>query len=442
MTPTHGPHDGPPPENSRRVRQRVFISHGSAEDAFSWRVCAAVRRALDDVGYQVFLDRDSLDPQTGWDLQIREELAACHAAVFVISRRALTREWVRREAEVLRQRQDMERIFLLVVLLDDVQPKELDEAGLQVLNSKQALKFAADPEPAGIAEAVAEEFAALLPLPGEDEPMYRWAERVSAMLRKSGDPGVLEDAAKLLGLEERDARRARCFNGSRFLARTLLSAKLGDNVPRAVFHLNAALGSDGPSLAREMEPTWVDEEAARAFIPDERSDQGRVILLNASFKRTAEHHIGRAMRRDTTQYVKADLAVLRPDEEAATESVADELWAVLRNKLAIPDRPGARRWRPPRYVYVVVPVESRARRRTLANAVRQLRKEAPWLHVVVLLEDGSPDDGGPTPWGLEDAVVVRPALDPGQEEQGHFRVQELYEAVESPCGRPERWRTT
>ncbi|MDL5205250.1 toll/interleukin-1 receptor domain-containing protein [Streptomyces sp. ALI-76-A] len=433
-----------PGERSRGTRQRVFISHGSKDSHYSWLVCDDIREALSKAGYEVFLDRRSLHPQDDWRRQIGRQLESCHAAVFVIAERALDREWVRREAEILRHRHDICGIFLLVVLLDDLQPEDLEAAGLGVLNIKQALKFGAqaEAEPTRIAEDVVEEFAELPALPGEDEPMRLWAERLSAKLGRSADPGLLEDAAKLLGLEERDARRARGFNGARFLARSLLNAGLGDNVPRAVFHLNAALGSTGRSLAQEMAPTWVNEEAARCFIPDEKADEGRVLLLHASIRQTADHHIGRAMRRDVTRYVSAALNVLRPDEAEATALVEDELRAALRARMAIPDDGEWGVPVPGQHVYLVVPVESRACRRRLAAVVGEIRRHAPWLHVVALMDGGPPDEGAPARWGVEDAVVVRPALNGTQEERGHLRVHELYEAVDSQYEVPERWRTT
>ncbi|MFD8223040.1 toll/interleukin-1 receptor domain-containing protein [Streptomyces massasporeus] len=428
-----------PGEGGGRTQQRVFISHGSKESPFSWQVCEEIQLALTDAGYAVFLDRSSIHQRAGWEEQIRRQLAGCHAAVFVIARRALTREWVRREAEILRQRYDIEDIFLVVVLLDDLRPEDLEEAELSVLNVRQALKYGETAEAGPIAADVVKEFAELPPLPHEDELTCEWVERISAIL-KLASSSDLETVARLLGLEEQQVRRAGNFNGRRFLARTLLGSGLGETVYEALPHLNAVLARSD-LLAEEMEPTWVDEQAARAFVPDEDAGEGRVILLNASIKQTAEHHIGRAMRRKTTRYLNAPLNVLRPDEEESTTLVIDELRAVLRTRLAIPDDG---EWPSPtgRHVYVLVPVESRACRRRLAAVVEGIRDKAPWLHVVALLEGGPPDDTVPKRWGLEDAVVVRPALDNVQEESGHYKVQRLYEAVGRQHEMPEPWRAT
>lgn len=420
------------------TQQRVFISHGSAKSPWSWEVCQEVRRALTDAGYEVFLDRQSLDRQTDWEEQIREELDRCDAAVCVLARKALPRDWPRREAEILRQRHDTQGVFLLVALLDDVQPNDLDQAGLGVLNIRQALTYATGAEAKSIAADVVREFAPLSALPCEGPFMCDWVESVSQKLGRT-EGRVLEAAAVKLGLERREAHRARGFNGARFLARTLLDAELGDTVPHAVNHLAASLCGQGHQLAGDLTPTWVKEEAARAFVPDEGAREGRTILLTAHIQRTAEHHIGRAMRQNSARYVNVALNLLGPDEAEASTGVVEELRDALKWRMHLP-RDGE--WPDPgKHVFVIVPVESRAGRRRLAAVVEELRNRAPWLHVVALLEDAPPDDTEQKRWGLEDAVVARPVLDRDEERHGHDRVQRLNEAVHVNDSYPTPWST-
>ncbi|MEU2283394.1 toll/interleukin-1 receptor domain-containing protein [Streptomyces sp. NPDC013178] len=422
------------------AQQRVFISHGSKESSFSWEVCEAIERVVTHAGYEVFLDRSSLHQDDGWNSQIRKALAGCDAAVFVLARRALSRPWVRREAEILLQRHDIERIFILVVLLDDVEPEDLEEADLGVLNIKQALKYGAAAEAKPIADDVVKQFAALPTLPCEGTHLCDWVERISLRLEHT-DGRVREAAAVKLGLEPREARRARVFNGARFLARTLLNAELGRTVPGAMTYLDAALAGQARKLAEELEPTWVKEEAARAFVPDEGAEEGRTILLNASIQRTAEHHIGRAMRQDSSRYLDTGLNLLQPDEGEATAVVMGELAAALEGWGVEVSGEGEWPDPPDMDVYVILPVESRAARRRLAEVVKEIRDKAPWLHVVVLLEDAPEDDTVPKRWGLEDAVVARPALDHDEERNGHVRVQRMYQAIKVTHRLPESWRT-
>ncbi|MFI7504800.1 toll/interleukin-1 receptor domain-containing protein [Streptomyces sp. NPDC049687] len=432
MTCKEGPVDG-----CASTRQRVFISHGSAESPYSWEVCEEIREALAEAGYEVFLDRQSLHQQEDWEDQIREELDRCDAAVCVLAREALPRDWPRREAEILRQRHDRQGIFLLVVLLDGVQPQDLAAAGLGVLNIKQALTYAKGTDARPIAVDVVGKFAPLRVLPCEGMAMCAWVERVSQQLGRT-DGKVLETAALKLGLERREAHRARIFNGARFLARTLLDAELGDTVPHAVSHLAPSLCGQGPSLAQDLAPTWVKEEAARAFVPDKGAPEGRTILLTARIQKTAEHHIGRAMRQDPARYVDVSLDPLGPDEEGAAIDVLEGLRKAL-GRLRF--RVGEEKWPDPgKNVFVIMPVESRGRRR-LAAVVEELRYKAPWLHVVALLEDAPPDDTEQKRWGLEDAVVARPALDYDEELNGHERVLRLNDAVRVEDPYPTPWST-
>ncbi|WP_427168362.1 toll/interleukin-1 receptor domain-containing protein [Streptomyces sp. C1-1] len=407
------------------TRQRVFISHGSADSPYSWEVCREIRKALIGAGYDVFLDRQSLDHQQEWRSQIHEELDRCDAAVCVLACEALPREWPRREAEILRHRHDMQGVFLLVVLLDGVQPGDLDKACLGVLNTRQALKYEAGAGPGAIAADVVEEFAPLPAPPCEGPSMCDWVERVSQRIGDV-DGRVLEAAARKLGLEQEEAHRARIFNGARFLARTLLGAELGDKVPQAVSHLDPSLRGAGPSLAQDLAPSWVKEEATRAFVPDEETGEGRTILLTARIQKTAEHHIGRAMRQDRARYVQTSLDPLRADEAMTAVDVVEGVRQAL-ERLMIPVGDGP--WPDPQTnVFAVLPVERRGRRR-LAAVVEELRLKAPWLHVVALLED-TPDDTEQQEWGLKKAVVARPALDAVQEENGHRRVHRLNRAVQ------------
>ncbi|MFF3326303.1 toll/interleukin-1 receptor domain-containing protein [Streptomyces sp. NPDC002889] len=422
------------------MRQRVFISHSAEVEDFDWGVCLAVRQGLESAGYAVFLDRKSVHRQEDWEPQIRKHLASCHAAVFVIGRRALDSEWVRREAEILRQRDHLQGIFLVTVLLDGVSPSDLESAHLDVLSNKQAIKCGskARPTPSVVAGKVAREFAKLPRLPDEDERMQGWIERVSLMLRRGRpEPSALEEAANMLGLEEGEAQQAGRYNGERLLARRLLGAGLGETVPAAVGHLYAALGPAGGELARQMAPTWVDATAARGLIPAEGVDTGRVILLNAYAKETAEHYIDRAMCKDPSSYGKGFTIALEGDETEAAALFRRELAGALWEMAAV--CPGDNYAKPPgRDFYLVIPVGRGARRRMLAAVVQEIRSDFPWLHIVAVLDGTAPDERLRAEWGLGDAIVADPELSAERERLGHLRVKNLFDAVEASYDMPRR----
>ncbi|MEU0395872.1 toll/interleukin-1 receptor domain-containing protein [Streptomyces sp. NPDC006208] len=421
------------------VPQRVFISHSSQVEHFDWEVCLAVRQCLECAGYEVFLDRKSLRNQEGWEPQIRRNLASCDAAVFIIGRRALSSKWVRREAEILRQEHDVRGIFLVVVLLDGVSTSDLESAHLDVLNIKQVMRCDTKvrPTPSQLATRVAREFAKLPRLPGEDKPMQRWIERVSLMLRGCADRSALEQAARMLGLEEGEAQQAGGFNGERLLARRLLDAGLGETVPAAVGHLYAALGPAGGHLANQMAPTWVDATAARGLIPAEGTDEGRVILLNAYAKETAEHYIDRAMCKEASRYDKEITIALEGDETEAAAVFRGELEGALWKMAAA--SPGEKCAKPPgKDLYLVIPVARGARRRMLAAVIKEIRRDFPWLHVVAVLDGTAPDERLRAEWGLSDAIVASPVLGDEGERLGHFRVKNLFDAVETKYHMPRR----
>ncbi len=109
---------------------RIFISHGTNKDdacdlaflrALARELAAGVPGVPGAPAHLVLLDDTRLKPGDDWPGILHDFLAECQAAVLVLSKRALTRPWVLKEATILSYRKAREKAafpFFCVVMPD------------------------------------------------------------------------------------------------------------------------------------------------------------------------------------------------------------------------------------------------------------------------------------------------------------------------------------
>lgn len=79
---------------------KIFVSYAAGDCREKSRV---VHELLERSGFTSLHD-STLTPSTPWDESLYERLATCHAAVVLLTTKALTSEWVRREVDILLHR--------------------------------------------------------------------------------------------------------------------------------------------------------------------------------------------------------------------------------------------------------------------------------------------------------------------------------------------------
>lgn len=98
------------------MSNRVFISHSATGEPETERLRDELSAALREE-FDVRLDRDNLEPGEMWRSKINSWLGGCHAAVVLLTRKALASAFVAYEVSVLTYRRD---VIVIPVFLDDV----------------------------------------------------------------------------------------------------------------------------------------------------------------------------------------------------------------------------------------------------------------------------------------------------------------------------------
>jgi len=276
------------------MRYRVFVSHTNEDpdtDALLDLLCAELEQA----GMDVLLDRTCLVPGAAWRQEIYGWLGLCHAAVILISRRALDdagKYWVAREAALLVWRQALDPTLKLVpVVLPGVDPMELAEGSFADLQLREIQCVVANADPT---VTIAEVIEALSHVGGvrTTTPLDALGGQVSARLRHF-DLRAIGEAAALLGF---DLGRWRPDSDAvRDLALALICSQF-DQATSALEYLaengNKAARADLREIAQILGANWVDWQAARRLAFD--APAGQVAVLNASTEFAANAYVQRA----------------------------------------------------------------------------------------------------------------------------------------------------
>jgi TIR domain len=403
---------------------KIFVSHSSRDVGYGALVREHVKRLLPED--ELLVDTDKLLPGEDWCAVLYEWLARCDAAVILFNREALKSPWVRREANVLLWRWAANPSFTVIpALLGDLRSADLKDSGFGDVTRLQMAKIAETTETVADAEKLASQIAARLasrPRPGTD-PMVRWVSRVTESLRKA-DPQLnhyLTDAARELGIADCDMPLTWDeYESHRLLAAQMLGEGLrGGRLFKAARAVADAFQIRDPFQAflYEVLPSWVDGQAARLLLsPPAGSADQRVLILNAAKHEIAGQYVDRANFNAAPGYGEI-AATCRSIGEGGAEEVLELLDRAIRERLGAEDYPpDDHDLRPlddmPYYLLVEVgglPLE------VVGQAVHRIHNWYPWLVVVLLTGLSLPSQADLRSAGLDQAVVLAPALAKGDE---------------------------
>jgi len=114
----------------------LFISH-SAKEKPTEKLLSKLAKGLEDLGWNVFVDRTRLEPGALWRDQLHSALAVCDAAVILFSRAAYEDSiWVLKEATIFEWRAGLERdgsFPIVPVLFPEVTQEDLTRGHFRAL---------------------------------------------------------------------------------------------------------------------------------------------------------------------------------------------------------------------------------------------------------------------------------------------------------------------
>jgi len=227
---------------------KLFVSHSSrlddvphryTDDDANWRLLGEVcdkLKARYGTAIQILVDRDGLIPGDDWNQELNLWLAECHAAVVLVSKRALERsDWVAKEAAIFGWRRALDPNFLLipVTIEGESEPVDLAEGffGSLELGRIQCPHAQRD------AQDIVEKVATRLGQPEElaarcgQTPLDLLRLGVVGILADKASPGSLALALKHLGPDESDLTMAGLSDDEQCahrLARRLLRSSVHD----------------------------------------------------------------------------------------------------------------------------------------------------------------------------------------------------------------------
>lgn len=260
---------------------RIFISHGTDEKK------PAERAYLDQLesglqalpGAQVFLDRTRLEQGDLWEDCLLDAISGCDAALIVLSKRALTRPWVQREATLLCFRKLREPTFQLHwVQRPDVSAGLLTESAWVRTSGLQRVQSAR--RGATVAQVV-QAMAAIQAVPERPETqLERLQDALVAMLERVRPARLEALCERLLSAPAPWIASAgadtRC---ARLLASAVLRGRFAQKgrLPELAKQLLDA-GMPAADMRRVIEiaaPMWVDQDVCRRLVDLSDAPQGR-----------------------------------------------------------------------------------------------------------------------------------------------------------------------
>jgi hypothetical protein len=184
-------------------------------------------------------------------------------------------------------------------------------------------------------------------------------------------------------------------------------------------------------------PTWVDGEVARLLLSTRSPQQGVIAILNAYLPETAEYYVKRAACCALNFRIAAASAV-------TGENVQDEFShsceLAVRDLLGIPPhfpmkgmKPELLRPRPGEVPFLIADPAGVAIER-IAATIRSLRVRFPWLNVVLLTREMTPDEAQVASWELDSPLILTPPLGEGDELMASRVVQVLKDLVKQIRG--------
>ncbi|MGW2032891.1 toll/interleukin-1 receptor domain-containing protein [Streptomyces sp. NPDC001811] len=422
---------------------KVFVSHGAGKDACVRDALELLVPALKTRGYEVFVDMESLRDGDRWSDELYFELYTCDAAIVLLGPKTVEgSEWVRRESDILMSRYTMRSLpHVLPVLLGGVTSREARKMGFGPLMTLQARiedrTANLNPTPArnaasnDVVEWALREFSHVGDVT-HCADTAEWAGRVATYLDQAGKraPSAVVSAAKALHMDGIELAQLKARVGSDLLLayRLMSAAAKGVLLAQALGHLISLLdGSSMRSLAEQLMPGWVDATAAQRFLPSLSGQevQGRTLVFAAHESWMAEHHVQRALFVRPGSWSiglldeEGDLPQDdRPLAETLREACVEQLFQVFK---VPPDWGTLDDMQPTDGVtdYLVVSLADYPLD-VVAEVVRSLRNDFPWLTVVLLAPPGHvPEQKDLEAVDLADAVAVDPAPSRLEQLQAH-----------------------
>lgn len=182
------------------MKTLIFVSHSSADNTLTAEVCKQLKALLGgDKNCEVLVDTEKLEEAHPWPIQLHEMMADCHAAVVLLSEKALKSDWVRKEMTILTWRNSLQPDFkLFIAQFPGITDEQLKHAGYEPLQHRQ-IQGINSADPGVIAARVHARLQADAVAPVQTL-FDRLAEHLGALLRQA-DAQSLDELARKLGAE-------------------------------------------------------------------------------------------------------------------------------------------------------------------------------------------------------------------------------------------------
>lgn len=270
---------------------KLFISHSSRlddlehshpDDDANWRLLAEVcdrLRATPDAPIRLLMDRDAgggLLPSDDWTRQLNLWLAECHAAVMLVTRRALERsDWVAKEAAILSWRWALDPDFrlILIPIEDECTCADLSAGFFGALDLGRVQSETLPRDADRISEHIRHGLGDTDDLVRRATPLHLLEGMVAKVLGQAATQDALEAAAEALGCSVQTPRATRAQAVATALARALLLDSADE--PRTCFetfstilrHLHLALPKQqAMQIFKQVRALWVHPGAA-SYLP-------------------------------------------------------------------------------------------------------------------------------------------------------------------------------
>jgi TIR domain len=410
---------------------KVFVSHSTQDNDTAGAILDAIYDQLTAKKYDVFLDFKILKPGDQWRSELYLRLAECHAAILLLSEKALQSPWVRREIDLLLWRRALgSSVEIIPVLLDGLQRDKIRSAGFSELESIEFARASGGDASDVQAETIAKimgRFATLSDGTDSHDKMADWIKRIAEYLAEIKDPDPLVEAAKALDIPADDLANVMAPVGGRwFIAHQMLGPGLSGRLGDAIAAVAYKLSEDWlRRLIELVKPVWVDPEAARLMLPPRDGPDRMLILLNAVLAETAGQYVERAICCATAGYHHESVGPVRVGEEGALgllapyEKALRELYSAPPAPLPLTEPPanGSK-------YFLIVNAEPHDFA-TVLGVVREIQEKYSRLIVIMLTGNKALDDGARENMGLHNCIVLEPMLKDGEETDGYRFRHEL-----------------